>query len=105
MTDNNMQFVVFHRPGPVWQPGVDFREQPGVMEHVQHYAKLHAAGKLAAGGPFPVADRGGMMVATPEVSREELEAFAASDPAVQKGLLVYEILPWYTPMRAAPLNP
>ncbi|MEX2160695.1 MAG: YciI family protein [Anaerolineales bacterium] len=98
--NEKVQFVVFHRPGPKWQPGVDFREQPGVMEHVQHYAKLHAEGKLAAGGPFLEADRGGMMVAKAEVSREEIEAFAAADPAVKTGLLVYEVVPWYTPMRA-----
>ena len=74
----NVQYVVFHRPGPAWQAGVDFREQPGVMEHVQHYAKLLEDGKLAMGGPLLAADRGGMMVAKPEVGVEELEAFAAT---------------------------
>lgn len=39
-----------------------------------------------------------MMVATKDVTREELEAFAASDPAVQSGLLIYEIRPWLTVM-------
>ena len=39
-----------------------------------------------------------MMVATKDVSQEELEAFAASDPAVQAGLLLYEIRPWLTVM-------
>jgi hypothetical protein len=37
-----------------------------------------------------------MMVATKDVSQEELEALAASDPAVQSGLLIYEIRPWPT---------
>lgn len=32
-----------------------------------------------------------MMVTTKDVSQEELETFAASDPEVQSGLLVYEI--------------
>lgn len=36
--------VVFHRPGPKWQHGVDFREQEGVGEHVQHYLNLHEQG-------------------------------------------------------------
>lgn len=39
-----------------------------------------------------------MMVATKDVSQEELDAFAASDPAVQAGLLIYEIRPWLTAM-------
>jgi hypothetical protein len=43
-------------------------------------------------------DAGGMMVATREISQDELEAFAAADPAVQSGLLVYEIRPWLTAM-------
>lgn len=94
-----MRFVVLHRPGPKWVQGADFREQPGVGEHAQHYAKLHAEGKLAMGGPFVLQARGGMMVTTSDISREEIEAFAAADPAVKSGLLTYEVVPWYTPMK------
>ena len=90
--------VVIHSPGPQWLPGVDFREQPGVMEHVQHYAKLHEDSRLLLGGPFIDANSGGMMIATEDVSREELEAFAASDPAVSTGLLKYEVKTWYVAM-------
>jgi uncharacterized protein YciI len=97
-TQPPIRYVVFHRPGPGWQAGVDFREQDGVREHVQHYLKLHEQGKLELGGPFLLQDAGGMMVATREVSRQELEAFAAADPAVQSGLLLYEIRPWLTAM-------
>ena len=101
MTNPNprpIRYVVFHHPGPKWQTGVSFREQAGVGEHIQHYLKLHEQGKLELGGPFLLPDMGGMMVATKEVSQEELEAFAASDPAVQAGLLLYEIRPWLTAM-------
>jgi uncharacterized protein YciI len=93
-----VRYVVFHRPGPKWQDGVDFREQEGVGAHVQHYLKLHEPGKLELGGPFLLQDAGGMMVATKNVSQEELEGFAAADPAVQAGLLLYEIRPWLTVM-------
>jgi uncharacterized protein YciI len=93
-----MRFVVFHSPGPNWQYGVDFREQPGVIDHVMHYRGLFEQGKLEIGGPFLVPDAGGMMVTTSDVSREEIESFASADPAVQAGLLQYEIRPWYTPM-------
>jgi uncharacterized protein YciI len=93
-----VRYVVFHKPGSKWQWGVDFREQAGVGEHVQHYLKFHEQGKLELGGPFLLQDAGGRMVATKDVSEEELEAFAAADPAVQSGLLVYEIRPWLTAM-------
>ncbi len=101
MSNPSVHFVVFHRPGPAWQLGVDFREQPGVAEHVAHYRALQAQGKLALGGPFLMPDSGGLMVAVPEVGRDELEAFAAADPAVRSGLLIYEVRPWYVAMRQA----
>lgn len=101
MTDNSsrpIRFVVIHKPGPKWQYGVDYRQQVGVGEHVDHYLKLHEQGKLELGGPFLLPDMGGMMVTTKEVSQEEIEAFAAGDPAVKSGLLIYEIRPWMTAM-------
>jgi uncharacterized protein YciI len=90
--------VVFHSPGPKWRTGVDFREQPGVMAHVQHYAGLLEDGKLLFGGPFTDADSGGMMIAVGSVTREELEEFAAADPAVLAGLLDFEVKSWYVAM-------
>jgi uncharacterized protein YciI len=97
-TPRPIRHVVLHRPGPKWQYGIDFREQAGVGEHVQHFLKFHEQGKLELGGPFLLPDVGGMMVATKDITREELEAFSAADPAVQSGLLVYEIRPWMTAM-------
>jgi uncharacterized protein YciI len=97
-TTRPVRYVVFHSPGPKWQDGIDFREQDGVSDHVQHYLRLHEQGRLELGGPFLLPDMGGMMVATKDVSQEELEAFAAADPAVQSGLLIYEIRPWFTVM-------
>ena len=93
-----IRFVVIHKPGPKWQHGVDFRQQKRVGEHVQHYLKLHEQGKLQLGGPFLIPDIGGMMVTTKDVSQEEIETFAAADPAVQSGLLIYEIRPWMIAM-------
>jgi len=97
-TSRPIRYVVFHSPGPKWDYGMDFREQEGVGEHVSHYSKLHEQGKLELGGPFLLPDVGGMMVASKDVSQSELDAFAASDPAVQSGLLIYEIRPWLTAM-------
>lgn len=97
-TPPSIRYVVFHTPGPKWQHGVDFREQDGVRNHVRHYLKFHDQGKLELGGPFLLQDAGGMMVATKDVSPQELESFAAADPAVQSGLLLYEVRPWLTAM-------
>jgi len=93
-----IRYVVIHKPGPKWQYGVDFRQQEGVGEHVQHYLKLYEQGKLELGGPFLIPDMGGMMVATKDVTQEEIESFAAADPAVQSGLLIFEVRPWMTAM-------
>lgn len=92
--------VVFHSPGPSWKPGYNFRDQQEdiVMQHVQHYAQFHQQGKLLLGGPYIDIDSGGMMVAVESVTREELEEFAAADPAVDAGLLVFEIRTWYLAM-------
>jgi hypothetical protein len=40
-----------------------------------------------------------MMITTKDVSHEEIEAFAAADPAIESGLLTYEIRPWMTAMQ------
>jgi uncharacterized protein YciI len=101
MTDQTqplIRHVVLHTPGPKWQPGVDFRRQPGIRQHVLHYQQLYKQGKLEMGGPFTRPDVGGMMITTKEVSLQEIEAFAAADPAVKAGLLKFEVRPWYTPM-------
>jgi len=45
-----------------------------------------------------VPDVGGMMVATKEITQEEIEVFASNDPAIKSGLLIYEIRPWMTAM-------
>lgn len=89
-----VRFVVIHKPGPQWRAGVPMLEQPGLQAHVDHYRKLLTAGKLMLGGPFLDAAGGGMMIPTPQVTEAEMSAFAAADPAVLAGLLVFEIRPW-----------
>ena len=96
--DPTIHYVVFHYPGENWVEGVEFREQPNVMEHVVHYKKWLDEGKLLIGGPFLPPHTGGMMVATSDVSQEDLEAYAAADPTVLSGLLTFEVKAWYVPM-------
>jgi len=52
------------------------------------------------GGPFLDAQGGGMMIAAKGVDAAELSDFAARDPAVASGLLVYEVRPWLVGMSA-----
>ncbi len=91
------RYIVFHKPGPKWQQGMDFRQQFGVQDHVKHYLKLYQDGKLALGGPF-LDNSGGMMVPVDGISLEEIKTFAESDPAVKSGLLILEIKPWMVVM-------
>ena len=88
------QFVVVHSTGPSWKAGVPAFEQDGLQLHVAHYAELLKQGKLVMGGPFLDAKSGGIMIADPGVSEEELRRFAAADPAVKSGLLTFEVRPW-----------
>lgn len=88
-------YVVFHHPGSQWRAGVDFREQPGVMEHVGYYREVFEAGKLKLGGPF-LDNSGGMVVLT-VASVQEAQQIADDDPAVKAGLLTVTVRPWMVP--------
>lgn len=91
-------FVLFHTPGEKWAANVSFREQPGVMEHVQYMAGFVQSNRLVMGGPF-LDDSGGMMVMKAE-SLEEAERLAHADPSVQEGLLKVSVKPWMAAMRS-----
>jgi uncharacterized protein YciI len=88
-----IRLVAFHRPGPAWQPGTEFADQPGVREHVAHYSAALDDGHLEWGGPF-IDSSGGMMVFARSVSRTLADEIAQADPAVRSGLLVVEVRPW-----------
>jgi uncharacterized protein YciI len=94
----DIRYVVFHTPGPSWQPGKGMFEQEGLQRHVAHYRKLLDAGKLAMGGPHLDGKSGGMMISAAGMSEEEIRAFAAEDPAVRCGLLEAEVRPWLVGM-------
>jgi uncharacterized protein YciI len=91
------RFVVFHAPGKAWQPGIPFRQQPGLQAHVDHYRKQAELGALSGGGPFLDAASGGMMIFEPEIAEERVVEIARTDPAVESGLLTFAIRPWYNP--------
>ena len=89
-------YVLFHTPGPQWQAGAPYREQPGVMDHVNYMATFMADNTLVIGGPF-LDDSGGMMVCKTN-TLEEARRIASEDPAVKGGLLNVEVKAWMVPM-------
>lgn len=94
----DIRFVIVHRPGPDWVAGKSMFELPGLGEHIAHYRKLQAQGKLLAGGPFLDGFAAGMMIPQAGLSRQEIGDFAQADPAVKSGLLLAEVHPWLVGM-------
>jgi uncharacterized protein YciI len=100
-------FVLFHRPGPRWQPAVPFPEQPGIMDHIVFRGGLDDDDRLVLGGPFddePAGPADGGPVGIAIIEADDLavaEAFAASDKSVQAGLLVVKVRPWRPRMGSA----
>jgi uncharacterized protein YciI len=95
--------VLFHRAGPRWQPGIDFRSQPGVEDHFHFMRRLHDAGVLVVGGPFLDAtvdgiDAVGMVVVSFD-SPATAQQWANDDEAVKAGLLNVTVRPWLIPMQ------
>ena len=95
--------VIAHTPGPGWVPGVAFREQPGVADHVATMRGWLAAGQLVVGGPFLDEGGGGIaIVRFDDVA--SADAAAQEDPAVQAGLLVATTRPWLVGLAAIDLG-
>jgi hypothetical protein len=46
------------------------------------------------GGPFVDGAGGGMMICKPGMDEDALRTHALTDPAVESGLLQFEIRPW-----------
>jgi uncharacterized protein YciI len=92
----NPQFVLFHRPGRAWLPGVSFLEQPGLQGHVDHFRRCATEGLLLAGGPFLDEGGGGMVMFKAGVTQEQALQVARTDPTFESGLLEYELRPWFS---------
>lgn len=89
-------FAIFHTPGPNWDWSKDYREQPGVMSHVEYMSGFSDAGKMVFGGPF-LDGSGGMMILD-AANMEEAEKAASENPTVKSGLLKFQIRPWMAVM-------
>ncbi len=80
-------------------PNQDLSEEEGdriQRAHLAYIRRQKDAGKYLLSGPFAdKADPRGILVIR-AASREEAEALAAADPAVQAGALRLELRPWYS---------
>ena len=100
-------FVLFHRPGPHWQPGIEFPAQTGIMDHIGFMQGLDQEGRLVLGGPFDgepagPADGGPVGIAIIQAhGLAQAEAIAASDASVQAELLTVTVRPWRPRMGSA----
>jgi uncharacterized protein YciI len=92
--------VVFHSPGPAWDVGLPLVQQVGIQAHRAHYETLLNEGHLLLGGPFVDAAGGGMMICKPHMDEDQLRTHALVDPAVESGLLEFEIRPWVIGLKA-----
>lgn len=92
-------FVVLHSPGPAWEPGLPLSQQLGMHAHEAHYAALAQQGLLTLGGVFADGAGGALMVFKPGIEEDTLRMHALTDPAVESGLLQFEIRPWSISLR------
>jgi uncharacterized protein YciI len=84
-------FLVIYRPGPAWVPGKPVKEQPP-REHGKYLLGLFAKGSMKLAGPFT--DNAGGAVVLEAADEAEATAIVKADPAVQKGVFLYDLHPW-----------
>lgn len=96
-------FVLFHSPGPAWDPALPYPEQPGVMEHIGFMRSLDERGLMILGGPFDSPGPGepvGMAIVK-AADQAAAEALAAEDRSLLTGLLAVDVRPWRPRMGTA----
>ncbi len=88
-----LSMVVFHSQGSNWPEGGLDMSDPRVQAHAAHFGKELEAGRLEIGGPFP-GHGVGMMVFKSGVEMEHVQSVAETDPAVEAGIIEFEIRSW-----------
>jgi uncharacterized protein YciI len=89
-----MKYVMLYRPGPAHDPDATAAAPGPLADHVALMHEVTDSGRMVMGGPF-VDGAGGMSVVDVD-SREEAEAIARDDPAVDCGFFTVEIRAWDT---------
>lgn len=95
--------LIEHTPGPRWEVGVGFGDQPGVEHHLATMRGWLDSGRLVMGGPF-VDDEGGGTAVVRFDTLAEADAAAQADRAVVEGLLQARTRPWRVGMSTVDLD-
>ena len=66
------------------------------MAHLQHLFQLEAEGKISVFGPMTTDERLKGLIIFNTTSREEVQAWMATDPWVRGGYLGYELYDFFT---------
>ncbi|MCI0556068.1 MAG: YciI family protein, partial [Anaerolineae bacterium] len=90
-SDVKKTFLVVYRPGPGWLQDQPLSAQP-LKEHGRYMLSLFKKGSMKLAGGF--ADNSGGAMLLEVVDESEARAIVAEDPAVKKGIFLYEIHPW-----------
>lgn len=85
-------YVFIHKPGPNWLRGKPVNEQP-LSGHFEYMTKLEHENVLVLGGGFT--DNSGAMGILRARNIAEAEKTVNADPAVQEGIVVTEVHPYY----------
>lgn len=81
-------FVIVLRPGPIWEPDANNRQQPFWNQYTIYTDKLFAQGKLLMAGQF--ADHSGIQLLMRAESVTEIRDWLQVDPFVLNGVCVLE---------------
>jgi uncharacterized protein YciI len=85
--------IAFLKRGPTRLSGKEAEELQNA--HLKNIIRLADEGKLVVAGPFrDDGDVRGIFILNAETV-EEAKALTATDPAVQRGTLQFELRPWY----------
>lgn len=83
-------WLVLYDPGPAWIPDKPVTAQ-GLGDHFHWLLDLYSQGTMKFAGPF-TDDTGGMLVLE-AADAAAAEALLAGDPAVEAGIMQYELRP------------
>lgn len=85
-----MRYVALLTPGPAWVAGRTVYDQgPVIQRHLEAMRARYDAGELLLGGPFTSGEQG--IAVLDVVDESSAAALLDADPAVEAGVLVYDL--------------
>ncbi len=90
--DQRHYFLVKYHPGPNWQEGLVYEQQPEMDAHLDFLQKLYYRKVMLMNGPLENSQ--GSLVLIKAASLAAVEDILASDPAVKNQLLRPEVHVW-----------